>query len=65
MDADGFIMRCKARFVPKGFQQVLGVDINDTRPLFNRMSISRAVLALAANRDYTIYQETSNRRFYR
>ena len=51
-DAGGNVVRYKARLVAQGFSQVPGVDYFDTFAPVARLSSIRAVLAIAAVRDY-------------
>lgn len=55
-DAEGFAQRYKVRFVAKGLLQVPGTDFNMMFAPVGQGSITRAFLAVAANRNYDIYQ---------
>lgn len=54
-DADGNVNRYKARFVAKGYTQLKGVDYEETwAPCPGRATV-RAVLAMAADRDWEMH----------
>jgi hypothetical protein len=55
-DANGKVVRYKARLVVQGFSQVPGVDYFDTYAPVARLSSIRAVLAIAAAEDHEIHQ---------
>ena len=53
---DGSIQKYKARLVVKGYSQQFGVDYNETFAPVSRQDTIRAILALAAQRKWNIYQ---------
>jgi len=55
-DADGNILRKKARLVAQGFSQVPGVDYFDTYAPVARLASIRTVLALAARQNMELHQ---------
>ena len=54
--ADGSIDRYKARLVAKGYSQLYGIDFTETFAPVVRFSSLRAILAIAAAKDYEIHQ---------
>src|SRR4051812_29825795 len=55
-DADSNVTVYKARLVAKGFQQVRGVDYDETFSHVVMLKSVRIILALAAFYDYEIWQ---------
>ena len=55
-DADGNVTVYKARLVAKGFQQVQGVDYDETFSPVAMIKLVRNMLAIAAYYDYEIWQ---------
>ena len=56
LDKDGEVERHKARLVAKGFEQVQGIDYEDTFAPVARLESWRYLVALAANLDWEIHQ---------
>ena len=55
-DADGNVTIYKARLVAKGYQQVQGVDYDETFSPVAKLKSIRIMLAIAAYYDYEIWQ---------
>ena len=55
-DADGNIVRKKARLVAQGFSQIPGVDYFDTFAPVARLASIRTILAMAASFDMELHQ---------
>lgn len=53
---DGHVSRYKARLVAKGFQQVHGIDYDETFSPVAKMDSIRLALAMAATRRWQIHQ---------
>lgn len=53
---DGSIQKYKARLVVKGYTQQYGVDDNETFAPVSRQEGVRAILALAAQKGWKVYQ---------
>ncbi|KAH9678769.1 hypothetical protein KPL71_025858 [Citrus sinensis] len=56
LNADGSINKYKARLVVKGFAQVPSVDYSDTFAPVARLDIIRLLLAVAAQKNWRVYQ---------
>ena len=55
-NSDGSIQRTKARLVVKGYAQQLGLDYNETFAPVARLDTIRAIIALAAQKGWNLYQ---------
>lgn len=55
-DADGHVVRRKARLVAQGFSQVPGVDYFDTYAPVAKLASIRTILAIAARYDLALHQ---------
>ena len=55
-DGEGRVIRYKARLVARGFEQVEGVDYNETFAPVTKYSTTRSVLAFAAANDLHVHQ---------
>ncbi|KAI3673538.1 hypothetical protein L6452_39661 [Arctium lappa] len=55
-DKDGIVIQNKARLVAKGYRQEEGIDYDETFAPVARLEAIRMFLALAAYRNFTVYQ---------
>ena len=56
LNPDGTIQKHKARLVAKGYSQQPGIDYNETFAPVARLDTIRALIALAAQKGWNIYQ---------
>ncbi|CAL5403595.1 unnamed protein product [Camellia sinensis] len=56
LNADGSVKKYKARLVVKGYAQIYGVDFSETFAPVARLDTIRLLLAIAAQKDWKIYQ---------
>lgn len=54
--SDGSIEKYKARLVAKGYSQTQGIDYDKTFAPVSKMTTLGAVIALAAQNNWTVYQ---------
>jgi len=56
LNSDGSVNKYKARLVVKGYAQMFGVDFSETFAPVARMDTIRMLLALAAQKGWTLHQ---------
>ncbi|KAL0323926.1 UNVERIFIED_CONTAM: Retrovirus-related Pol polyprotein from transposon TNT 1-94 [Sesamum calycinum] len=56
LNADGSIQKHKARLIAKGYSQLPGIDYTETFAPVARLDTIRALIAIAANKKWKIYQ---------
>jgi hypothetical protein len=55
-NADGSVSRYKARLVAKGYAQTYGIDYEETYSLVAKMTIVRAIIAMATTKGWSLHQ---------
>jgi hypothetical protein len=55
-NADGSMNKYKARLVAKGYAQTYGIDYEETYTLVAKMTIVRAIIAMAAAKGWSLHQ---------
>ena len=55
-NADGSVQRNKAMLVAKGYSQQPGIDYQETFAPVARLDTVRAIISLAAQKDWLLYQ---------
>ena len=55
-NADGSVQRNKGRLVAKGYSQQPGIDYQETFAPIARLDTVRAIISLAAQKDWLLYQ---------
>ena len=63
LNADGFVNKYNGRLVVKGYAQLFGVDFSETFAPMARLDSIRLLLALAAQKEWRIYQLDVNSAF--
>ncbi|CAL9025450.1 unnamed protein product [Prunus brigantina] len=56
LNLDGFVQKNKARLVAKGYSQKPGIDYNETFAPVARLDTIRTLIALAAHKEWNLYQ---------
>jgi hypothetical protein len=55
-NVDGFVNRYKARLVAKGYAQTYGIDYEETYSPVAKMTIVRAIIAMAIAKGWPLHQ---------
>ncbi len=55
-NADGFVSKYKVRLVAKGYAQTYGIDYEETYSLVAKMTIVKAIIAMAATKGWSLHQ---------
>jgi hypothetical protein len=55
-NVDGFVNRYKTRLVAKGYAQTYGIDYEETYSLVTKMTIVRAIIAMATTKRWSLHQ---------
>jgi hypothetical protein len=62
-NADGSMNRYKARLVAKGYAQIYGIDYEETYSPVAKMTIVRAIIAMATAKGWSLHQMDVNNVF--
>jgi len=62
-NADGSMNRYKARLVAKGYAQIYGIDYEETYNPIAKMTIVRAIIAMAIAKGWSLHQMDVNNAF--
>jgi len=62
-NADGSMNRYKARLVAKGYAQIYGIDYEETYSPIAKMTIVRAIIAMAIAKGWSLHQMDVNNAF--
>jgi len=62
-NADGSVNRYKAKLVVKGYAQTYGIDYEETFSPVAKMTIVRAIIAMAATKGWSLHQMDVNNVF--
>jgi len=55
-NADGYVSRYKARLVAKSYAQTYSINYEETYSLIAKMTIVRAIIAMAATKGWSLHQ---------
>ncbi len=55
-DADGYVSSYKSRLVAKGYAQTYGIDYEETYSPVAKMTIVKAIIAMAAAKGWSLHQ---------
>jgi hypothetical protein len=63
-NADGSVSKYKARLVAKGYVQTYGIDCEETYSPIAKMTILRAIIAMATTKGWSLHQMDVNNVFF-
>ncbi len=55
-NADGFVSKYKAKLIAKGYAQTNGINYEETYSLVAKMTIIRAIIAMAATKGWSLHE---------